>query len=322
MQSDSAYIPTPLLPKPSFPFRPQHHLENLAFASLSEEDLAAHSDQAVVKAFRLAQLTIEYLLHVQVMLDLACVCVSGLLTHTPPTTHQRHTNTNAKHAGFAGGAAGPGGRAVRVRGAAGGTAQEQPEQGKDGGDDAFPNRPPVGMHTPDRTNIPTSSTTHQRDEALALLKKQLRQQQRRGAAPFVMGTDEAGGQTNAAAAAAAAMAAAAAAATAAAGTVPRSSKLRLYVTLPDGACAGVLASPLMLVSRAWRFRVLHPHWDDRPFCLTVSFDGITKTQIHELKRQVLPDLLSAISATDTHLGPGSTALRFVPTCPCMHDNAH
>lgn len=45
----------------------QHHLENLAFASLSEEDLPAHSDQAVIKAFRLAQLTIEYLLHVQVI---------------------------------------------------------------------------------------------------------------------------------------------------------------------------------------------------------------------------------------------------------------
>lgn len=57
--------------------------------------------------------------------------------------------------------------------------------------------------------------------------------------------DEAGGQINAAAAA---MAAAAAAATAATGTVPRSSKVRLYVTLPDGACAGVLASPLMPVS--------------------------------------------------------------------------
>lgn len=30
--------------------------------------------------------------------------------------------------------------------------------------------------------------------------------------------------------------------------VTRTSKLRLYVTLPDGACAGVLASPLMPVS--------------------------------------------------------------------------
>ena len=42
----------------------------------------------MVKAFRLAQLTIEYLVHVQVMLDLACVCVSG-----PPTLHQRDTPT-------------------------------------------------------------------------------------------------------------------------------------------------------------------------------------------------------------------------------------
>jgi len=43
----------------------QRHLENLVFASLTEEDLAAHSDQAVIKGFRLAQLTIEYLLNVQ-----------------------------------------------------------------------------------------------------------------------------------------------------------------------------------------------------------------------------------------------------------------
>lgn len=35
---------------------------------------------------------------------------------------------------------------------------------------------------------------------------------------------------------------------AAAAGVTRTSKLRLYVTLPDGACAGVLASPLMPVS--------------------------------------------------------------------------
>ena len=47
----------------------QHHLENLAFATLQEEDLARHSDEAVIKAFRLAQLTIEYLLTVQVRLD-------------------------------------------------------------------------------------------------------------------------------------------------------------------------------------------------------------------------------------------------------------
>ena len=43
----------------------QRHLENVAFAALTEEDLAAHSDQAVVKGFRMAQLTIEYLLNVQ-----------------------------------------------------------------------------------------------------------------------------------------------------------------------------------------------------------------------------------------------------------------
>lgn len=43
----------------------QRHVENLAFACLTEEDLAAHSDQAVIKGFRLAQLTIEYLLNVQ-----------------------------------------------------------------------------------------------------------------------------------------------------------------------------------------------------------------------------------------------------------------
>lgn len=30
--------------------------------------------------------------------------------------------------------------------------------------------------------------------------------------------------------------------------IPRCSKLRLFVTLPDGACAGMLASPLMPVS--------------------------------------------------------------------------
>lgn len=41
------------------------HVENLTFAALTEEDLAAHSDQAVVKSFRLAQLAIEYLLNIQ-----------------------------------------------------------------------------------------------------------------------------------------------------------------------------------------------------------------------------------------------------------------
>lgn len=95
-----------------------------------------------------------------------------------------------------------------------------------------------------------NTNTHQRDEALVLLKKQLRQQhQRHGAVPIATGKDEAGGQATAAAAAAAMAAAAAAATTAATGTVPRGSKLRLYVTLPDGACTGVLASPLMPVSR-------------------------------------------------------------------------
>lgn len=44
----------------------QVHLENLTFACLKEEDLRLHSDHTLVKLFRLAQLTIEYLLNVQV----------------------------------------------------------------------------------------------------------------------------------------------------------------------------------------------------------------------------------------------------------------
>lgn len=45
---------------------PQVHLENLTFACLKEEDLRLHSDHTLVKLFRLAQLTLEYLLNVQV----------------------------------------------------------------------------------------------------------------------------------------------------------------------------------------------------------------------------------------------------------------
>jgi zinc finger protein DZIP1 len=43
----------------------QAHLENLTFCDIDEADLRASTDAAFVKLFRVAQLTIEYLLHVQ-----------------------------------------------------------------------------------------------------------------------------------------------------------------------------------------------------------------------------------------------------------------
>ena len=77
----------------------QHHLENLAFASLSEKDLAAHSDQAAVKAFRLAQLTIEYLLHVQVG-RIRSLCVGGrgeaFISYTPNKNKILHQDSLAE----------------------------------------------------------------------------------------------------------------------------------------------------------------------------------------------------------------------------------
>ena len=43
----------------------QYQLENIAFGELHEEDLRLHPDITIVKAFKLAQLIIEYLLNVQ-----------------------------------------------------------------------------------------------------------------------------------------------------------------------------------------------------------------------------------------------------------------
>lgn len=43
----------------------QEHLENLCFSQLHEEDLRQYTDPMICKLFRLAQYTIEYLLHVQ-----------------------------------------------------------------------------------------------------------------------------------------------------------------------------------------------------------------------------------------------------------------
>ena len=43
----------------------QMHLETLTFCNLREDDLRNLTDPLVIKLFRLAQLTIEYLLHVQ-----------------------------------------------------------------------------------------------------------------------------------------------------------------------------------------------------------------------------------------------------------------
>jgi len=126
--------------------------------------------------------------------------------------------------------------------------------------------------------------TPQRDEAITLLKKQLRRASR---STVVAATAEA-------------EAAAAAVAAAAAGAVNRSSKLRLYVTLPDGACAGVLASPLMPV------RPCRAGFD---WVCALKYNHVSQTphQVHELKRQVLPDLLSALPQQG---GRSSTALRY------------
>jgi zinc finger protein DZIP1 len=43
----------------------QLHLENITFCNLKEEDLRFLTDPQVIKLFRTAQLTIEYLLYVQ-----------------------------------------------------------------------------------------------------------------------------------------------------------------------------------------------------------------------------------------------------------------
>lgn len=43
----------------------QQHLEDLTFSLFNEDDLQFFSDRQVVKMFRLAQLTIEYLLYSQ-----------------------------------------------------------------------------------------------------------------------------------------------------------------------------------------------------------------------------------------------------------------
>ncbi len=136
--------------------------------------------------------------------------------------------------------------------------------------------------------------TPQRDEAITLLKKQLRRASR---STVVAATAEAEAESimpGTGAAAAAAVAAAAA------GAVNRSSKLRLYVTLPDGACAGVLASPLMPV------RPCRAGFD---WVCALKYNHVSQTphQVLELKRQVLPDLLSALPQQG---GRSSTALRY------------
>lgn len=43
----------------------QEHLENLCFAQLLEQDIRQYTDPMILKLFRVAQYTIEYLLHVQ-----------------------------------------------------------------------------------------------------------------------------------------------------------------------------------------------------------------------------------------------------------------
>lgn len=43
----------------------QAHLENITFASVSEDDLRLYSDQCFLNLFRLSQLLLEYLLSVQ-----------------------------------------------------------------------------------------------------------------------------------------------------------------------------------------------------------------------------------------------------------------
>ena len=44
----------------------QMHLENLTFSDLCTEDMVAYTDEHFLKLFRLSQLTIEYLLNVQI----------------------------------------------------------------------------------------------------------------------------------------------------------------------------------------------------------------------------------------------------------------
>jgi hypothetical protein len=45
------------------------NLENITFCNLREEDLRFVTDQHVIKLFRMAQLTIEYLLYAQEQLS-------------------------------------------------------------------------------------------------------------------------------------------------------------------------------------------------------------------------------------------------------------